>query len=82
MVVMGGLHASLNYAEAVEYCDYVLLGEGDESIVEFIESIDNKRPITFPGAAYKKDNEIVFTRERRPPEDIDVIPDSYLLPLP
>ena len=34
VVVMGGLHASMNYKEAVKYCDYVLLGEGDESILE------------------------------------------------
>ncbi len=27
VIVMGGLHASLNYKEAVQYCDYVLLGE-------------------------------------------------------
>ena len=24
-VVLGGLHASMNYTEAVNYCDYVLL---------------------------------------------------------
>ena len=27
-VVMGGLHASMNYPEACEHCDYVILGEG------------------------------------------------------
>ena len=30
VVVMGGMHASLNYAEAAEYCDYVLVSEGDD----------------------------------------------------
>lgn len=28
VIVMGGLHASMNYREAVKYCDYVLLGGG------------------------------------------------------
>ena len=32
LVVLGGLHASMNYQEAAQYCDYVLLGEGEESI--------------------------------------------------
>ena len=32
VIVMGGLHASMNYEEAVKYCDYVLLGEGDEGL--------------------------------------------------
>jgi len=36
LVVMGGLHASLNYPEAIAHCDYVLLGEADESIRDFI----------------------------------------------
>ena len=36
VVVMGGLHASMNASEACEHCDYVLLGEGEESILELL----------------------------------------------
>lgn len=79
IVVMGGLHASLHYTEAVQYCDYVLLGEGDESIIDLIESINNDRPLAFPGLAYEQDNQIIFTGERKPSENIDVIPNRYLL---
>jgi len=79
LVVMGGLHASLNYAEAAEHCDYVLLGEGDESILEFIGAVKNKSPIDFPGAAYRKNGEIIHTGNRKPPENIGTIPDRYLL---
>jgi len=78
-VVMGGLHASMNYTEAVKYADYVLLGEGDESILALIEALRNNRQIDFPGAAYEKDDKIIFTGERKPPENIDTIPDRYLL---
>ncbi|MDR1713341.1 MAG: radical SAM protein [Coriobacteriales bacterium] len=39
LVVLGGMHATLNYPEAVTHADYVLLGDGDESIVEFIEAL-------------------------------------------
>jgi radical SAM superfamily enzyme YgiQ (UPF0313 family) len=79
IVVMGGMHASLHYSEAVRYCDYVLVGEGDESIVEFIESVNNNTPIAFPGIAYEKGGNVIFTGERTPPADINTIPDRYLL---
>lgn len=79
IVVMGGLHASMNYSEAVDYCDYVLLGEGDQSILEFIDAIKNDRSIDIPGIAYKKNNQIVFTGNRKPPDNIDIIPNRYLL---
>ena len=78
-VVIGGLHASLNYTEAVNHCDYVLLGEGDESVVEFINAVKNDKPIDFAGVAYLKDGECITTGERVPPHDIDTIPDRNLL---
>ena len=79
IVVLGGLHASMNYTEAVKYADYVLLGEGDESILELIEALRNNRQVDFPGVAYEKDDKIIFTGERKPPENIDIIPNRYLL---
>ena len=79
IIVMGGLHASLNYSEAVKYCDYVLLGEADESIIEFIESINSNSQISFPGVAYEKEGKVILTGERMPPENIDIIPNRFLL---
>jgi len=79
IVVMGGMHATLNYPEAVQYCDYVLLGEGDESVVEFIEAVRDGQIIDFSGVVYLHDGEIIHTGERTPPADIDVIPDYNLL---
>lgn len=79
LIVMGGLHASMNYEEAIKHCDYVLLGEGDESIVEFINALKKDRPIDLPGVAYKKGNQTVCTGSRRPPENINTIPNRNLL---
>lgn len=79
IVVMGGLHASMNYSEAVNYCDYVLLGEGDESILEFIVAIQKGTPVDFPGVAYQKLNQIIHTGNRIPPENINTVPNRYLL---
>lgn len=79
VVVMGGLHASMNYKEAVKYCDYVLLGEGDESILELIDAIRENKPIKFPGVSYMRNGRLIHTGERKPPEDIDTIPDRSLV---
>lgn len=79
MVIMGGLHASMNYEEAVEYCDYVLLGEGDESILQVIEAYEKKESFSFPGIAYKTEEGIVSTGMPNPPEFIDYIPDRNLV---
>ena len=79
IVVLGGLHASMNYPEACQYCDYVLLGEGDESIIELVNSIDDGCGVTFPGVAYKKGEELVVSGKRNPPQNIDIIPNRDLL---
>ena len=69
----------MNYEEACDYCDYVLLGEGDESVLEIIKAIETENPVTILGVAYKKDNEIIVTSKRCPPENINTIPDYNLL---
>jgi radical SAM superfamily enzyme YgiQ (UPF0313 family) len=48
LVVLGGMHATLNYPEAVHHADFVLLGDGDESIIEFIETLDSLGSIPLP----------------------------------
>jgi radical SAM superfamily enzyme YgiQ (UPF0313 family) len=79
IVVMGGLHASMNYTEAVMHSDYVLLGEGDESVIDFIRALRENRPVDFPGVAYMRDGRLIYTGERKAPENIDVIPNRDLL---
>jgi len=79
VVVLGGLHASLNYSEACQHCDYVLLGEADESILELIDAIEKGRPVDFPGVAYETDRNIYNTGNQSPPQNIDVIPNRDLL---
>ncbi|MCL2680305.1 MAG: B12-binding domain-containing radical SAM protein [Coriobacteriia bacterium] len=79
LVVLGGMHASLNYPEAAQHCDYVLLGEGDESVIDFIQAVSDGAAIDFPGVVYKQKGELVHTGERTAPADIDVSPDYNLL---
>ena len=79
IVVLGGMHASLNFSEAIEHCNYVLRGDGDESIVELISALENGNTIDFPGVIYKREGKIINSGERSQPNNIDTIPDRSLV---
>lgn len=79
VIVMGGLHASMNYEEAVTYCDYVLLGEGDETIIPLIHCIKNGMKPYFPGVAYLNGGQLIHTGRPNPPVNIDTIADRDLV---
>lgn len=79
VVAIGGLHATLAPKEAAEHCDYVLIGEGDETIVSFVQAIQNKTEIDFAGVVYKKDGALVNTGSPVPPHNLDVIPNRNLV---
>ena len=78
-VVIGGLHATLNPKEAAVHCDYVLIGESDETIVQFLTALEQSNEFDFPGIAYIKDNCFISTGIAEPPKNIDVIPNRYLV---
>jgi anaerobic magnesium-protoporphyrin IX monomethyl ester cyclase len=84
LIVLGGMHASLNFTEAIEYGDFVLTGDGDESILDFIEYAEkrkniNNQKIEFPGVIYKQGGKIINSGKREQPENIDILPDRNLL---
>lgn len=84
LLVFGGMHASLNFSETIDYCDYILTGDGDESILDFIDyyekkSKDGSAEIGFSGVIYKQNGQIINTGKREQPENIDTIPDRNLV---
>lgn len=78
-VVIGGLHAALCYEEASEHCDYVMVGEGDELIVKFLDAFRNHAPVNFEGIAYRKNGGLIFTGNIEPAKNIDTIPARHLV---
>lgn len=78
-VVIGGLHATLNIEESIQYCDYVLAGEGDENIVKLLDALQRKETISFPGVAYRKNGKTIYTGPPALPKNIDTIPDRNLV---
>ena len=78
-IVFGGLHATLNHAEVVPHCDFVLLGEGDETILKIIDSIEKGATPNFQGVAYKDEfGKIVCTGRAPLPHNIDCIPNREI----
>lgn len=79
VIVFGGLHATLNWSETINYADYVLLGEGDETILPLIDAIALGNKPTLPGVVYSEDDKIVYTGEPKVPTSIDTIPNRNLM---
>lgn len=78
VIAFGGLHATLNPEETFQHCDYVLLGEGDETILPFLRALANGGPFDFPGVYGGRNGAFVNTGRAIPPHDLDTIPDRNL----
>ncbi len=82
-VIMGGVHVSFLPEEAIEYCDFVLRGEADESIVELIDAIRDGGPYDhIPGLTWRRDKEIIHNPPAKKIVNMDnlPIPDFSLIP--
>jgi anaerobic magnesium-protoporphyrin IX monomethyl ester cyclase len=54
VVVMGGPHATFLPGEALEHCDYVVLGEGENTLPALVEALEKGEPVDgIRGLAYK-----------------------------
>ena len=52
-VVMGGPHVSFEPDEGLEFCDYVVRGEGERTLLELVEHLESGRPLqTIAGLSY------------------------------
>lgn len=72
--IAGGPHPSALPEEALEHFDFVVIGEGEETLPELINAIENGRdPAHVLGIAYKLNGKISFTG-KRPPVDLDSYP--------
>ncbi len=74
-IVIGGAHASAmpNHILENKFIDYVIIGEGEQPIIELVEHLNGSRKIQdVASLGYKKDNKIVFNPKSNYP--IDKIP--------
>jgi B12-binding domain/radical SAM domain protein len=72
--IAGGPHPSAVPEEALEHFDFVVVGEGEETLPELIKALkDGRDPGDVKGIAYKAGDAIMFT-EKRSPADLDTFP--------
>ncbi len=77
IVVMGGVHASLNPDEAILHADYVIRGEGEDAFPELIEALNTGGDLSaILGLSYWKDGEPVHNpvRPQMSTEELDKVP--------
>jgi radical SAM superfamily enzyme YgiQ (UPF0313 family) len=55
--------------------DFVVIGEGEETIKKLLSALREGDDLdSISGLAYKENREIVYTRKRKPMQDLDVLP--------
>ena len=87
LTVMGGPHVTFCARETLEACpeiDFIVLGEGEETLVELVKAHQNNGPLgNIKGLAYQDQGRIVLTEPKAPIQNIDSLPEParHLLPL-
>ncbi len=79
LVLVGGAHPSLIPEETLRACpeiDYICVGEGEETLREFLEAAEKKQDmLQVRGLAYlDEEGGFVYTGDRPPIQDLDTLP--------
>lgn len=81
-VIWGGMHPTFLPRQCLDYqfVDYVVMGEGEETLSELLDSINGKMDISgVKGIGYKNDGRQYFTPERPLIENLDRYQAAYEL---
>lgn len=84
-VILGGPHVTFLADEAIEHADFVIRGEGEETLMAFIDSWEKGEDLaSIPNLSYRKNDEIIHNPYRPSWVDLDRIPfpDLSLIKLP
>jgi radical SAM superfamily enzyme YgiQ (UPF0313 family) len=74
-VVMGGAHPTFLPDDSLQHCDYVIRGEGEETVVEFLEALNNgEKPYGVKGVSFRDGEQIVHNPPRPLVQDLDALP--------
>lgn len=74
LLVAGGPLPTAVPAEFVDHFDLVVLGEGEDTLLEILNAQDAKGEFNMEGIAYLKDGKIAVTRPRALRKDLDSLP--------
>jgi radical SAM superfamily enzyme YgiQ (UPF0313 family) len=74
-IIMGGPHSTFLPEESLKYADYVVRGEGEETIVELIEHLESQRPLNdIKGLSYIEGDAFIHNPDRPLIQDLDSAP--------
>ena len=75
-IIVGGPHPTAVQQELLDIgADFAVLGEGEETLPELIDAIKYPKELeSIKGIAFKKNKELIITKPRQFPENLDNIP--------
>ena len=74
-IIMGGPHSTFLPEESLEYADYVIRGEGEETVVELLEHLESGSPLNdIQGLSYNEGDRIIHNPNRPLIQDLDSAP--------
>ena len=82
LTVVGGPYPSGEVEPFLDRFDLVAIGEGEETIVEIMRHLDDRRFEEVRGLAFKRDGEVVRTEPRVRTKDMSALPLPYRGDLP
>jgi anaerobic magnesium-protoporphyrin IX monomethyl ester cyclase len=80
VTILGGVHPSFMYKEALanDYVDYVVRGEGEETLKELLTALETKTDLeAVKGIAYRQGSKVVTTPPRPLIQDLDSLPTAW-----
>jgi anaerobic magnesium-protoporphyrin IX monomethyl ester cyclase len=79
-VIIGGTHATYFPESCLEHCDYVVFGEGDDTILELVRGLENGADLKgIAGIAYRIHGRMHRTPSRAQAPQFDIPPDYSLI---
>jgi anaerobic magnesium-protoporphyrin IX monomethyl ester cyclase len=85
IIIVGDVHATIMPDHTLRHCDYVIRGEGDETLVELLSvlnvnnKVDTESLYRIDGLSFWNGDQIVHNKNRVRPTNIEIIPDLSLI---
>jgi len=74
-IVWGGIHPTIDPEDALNYSDYVFVGESEKSFLEFVEAVFKGMPVeSILNLAYKSSGKVIVNDLRPLQENLDELP--------
>lgn len=58
-IIWGGIHPTVKPDEAINFCDFVCVGEGEEPLYLLCQKLNSKKFTDVPNLVYKKGNKVI-----------------------